>query len=69
MITNEKEIRKRIAEAIQQSGKNQTQIAKEIGVSQQTVSCYKNKTKTPKLEIFAKLCEATEITPNDILEA
>ena len=66
MITIE-EIRKRLIEAIKQSGLTQTEIGKRLGVSQQTVSHYLKGDKMPALDTFANLCKILDLDSNDIL--
>ena len=48
MISAE-EIKEKISEAIQYSGRTQTEIANAIGISQATVSDYVRKRKTPQI--------------------
>lgn len=66
MIFNE-HIQKRLAEAIKQSGKTQTQIAKELNISTQTISHYVRGNKMPSLETFANLCKLLDVDTNYIL--
>ena len=66
MINIEK-IKDKISEAIQYCGYTQTAIAQAIGVSQQTISCYIKKTKTPQIETLANLCQFLDLDANDIL--
>ena len=66
MISNEK-IKKRIQEAIKQSGINQTTIAKAIGIKQQTIACYLSGKAMPALDTFAKLCKYLNEDANEIL--
>lgn len=66
MITIE-EIRKRLIDAIKQSGLTQTEIGKRLGVSQQTVSHYLKGDKMPALDTFANLCKILDLDSNDIL--
>ncbi|MCI8370520.1 MAG: helix-turn-helix transcriptional regulator [Clostridia bacterium] len=66
MISVEK-IRKRLQEAIKQSGMTQTQIAKKIGVRQQTIANYLHQNKMPALDTFANLCKVLEVDTNYIL--
>lgn len=61
------EIQKRLATAIQQSGKTQTEIAKSINVKQPTVSHYIKGDKMPSLDTFANLCVYLDIDSNEIL--
>lgn len=66
MITVE-QIKQNISEAIKHSGKTQTAIAKEIKVSNQTISSYVKQEKMPALDTFANLCVAIDADPADIL--
>lgn len=66
MITLE-EIQKRLAEAIKQSGFSQTEIAKRLGVSQQTISHYIKGDKMPSLDTFSNLCAILDLDPAEIL--
>ncbi len=66
MITLQ-QIQARLAESIKQSGMTQTAIAKNLGVSQQTISHYVKGNKLPALDTFAKLCAVLDIDSNDIL--
>lgn len=61
------EIQKRLATAIQQSGKTQTEIAKLINVTQPTISHYLKGDKMPSLDTFANLCAILDLDANEIL--
>lgn len=61
------EIQKRLAEAIKQSGFSQTEIAKRLGVSQQTISHYIKGDKMPSLDTFSNLCVILDLDPAEIL--
>ncbi len=61
------QIRKRLQEAIKQSGMTQTEIAKKIGVRQQTIANYLHQNKMPALDTFANLCKVLEVDTNYIL--
>ena len=67
MITVE-EIRKEIRQAIQTSGKTQTQIAKELHVTQQTVQQYVSGRSLPALDTLANLCVLLDLDANEILK-
>ncbi len=57
------QIQLRLTESIRQSGMTQTELAKALNVSQQTVSCYKSGKKCPRLtrlQIFAKFWILTQ---------
>lgn len=66
LITIE-QIQRNLSEAIKQSGKTQTEIGKNIGISQQTVSHYIKGDKLPALDTLANLCVFLDIDPADIL--
>ncbi len=66
MVTLEM-IRAKLVEAIRQSDKSQTALAKLIGVGQQTVSEYIHGKSMPALDTFANLCKVLELDANDIL--
>ncbi len=66
MITLEK-IRKRVAEAIKQSGLTQTELARRLGIRQQTISHYVKGDKMPALDTFANLCAVLDVDPAYIL--
>ena len=61
------EIKNKISEAIKYSGKTQTEIAQQIGVSQQIISSYLKGNKTPQIENLANLCRVLDLDANDIL--
>ena len=61
------DIQKRMRESILSSGMQQKDIAKEIGVSAQTVSKYMKKDVFPALDTFAKLCRAIHVRSDYIL--
>ena len=60
-------IRKKLQEAIKQSGMTQTDIAKRVGVIQQTIACYLSGKALPALDTFAKLCAVLDLDANEIL--
>jgi len=66
MITAQ-EIGQKISDAIKLSGKTQTEIAKQLGVSQQTISSYVHQEKFPSIENLANLCVVLDLDANDIL--
>lgn len=66
MITLQ-QIQQKIKEAIKQSGLSQTEIAKKLGISQQTVSHYVKGDKMPALDTFANLCVILDVEPSEIL--
>lgn len=63
----QEEIRKRLVEAIKLSGLHQREIAKKAKISDATLSDYIHKKKLPSLETFARLCEAMDVSADEIL--
>ena len=66
VITTE-QIRKRLAEAIQQSGLTQTAIAQALNVTQSTIAHYVKGDIFPSLDTFANLCKLLDVDTNYIL--
>ncbi|MDE5990559.1 MAG: helix-turn-helix domain-containing protein [Clostridia bacterium] len=66
MITKE-QIQAKIVEAIRKSGKTQIQIAKELGLSIQTINRYAQGYRLPPVDTFIKLCIALNLDANYIL--
>ena len=61
------QIQKRLAEAIRQSGKTQTAIAKKLQIHQATISHYIKGDKMPALDTLANLCKVLDLDANYIL--
>jgi len=66
MITNE-QIRVKLDSAIRYSGMSQTEIAKRVGIKQQSLAQYLTGRAMPALDTFANLCAVLELDANDIL--
>ncbi|MBD5086987.1 MAG: helix-turn-helix transcriptional regulator [Clostridiales bacterium] len=66
MIKFEK-IQKKLSEAIKQSGKSQSEIARQIGVKPQQVSAYVLGKQMPAVDNLAKLCAVLDLDANDLL--
>lgn len=66
MITIER-IKKNLQEAIRNSEKTQTEIAKELRITQSMVSKYKRGEKIPSLDTFANLCIILDLDANEML--
>ena len=66
-MINVEQIKKELKTAIQYSGRTQSSIASELGVSQQIISCYLNGKKTPQIETLANLCKVLDLDANEIL--
>ena len=60
-------IRRKLQEAIKNSGMTQTDLAKHVGVIQQTIACYLSGKAMPALDTFAKLCAVLDLDANEIL--
>ena len=61
------EIQVRLREAIETSHMTQTEIAKQLGVSQSTISKYMRLNKYPSIDTFANLCRILDVSADDIL--
>ena len=66
MITLD-QIRKRLQEAIRQSGISQTALAKTLNIKQQTIACYLQGKAMPALDTFANLCKALDVSADYLL--
>ena len=64
---NLQDIQLRLREVIKQSNLTQKEIAKQIGVSFQTVSKYMREDIFPALDTFAKLCKLLDVKSDYIL--
>lgn len=62
-----KQIQLRLAQAIKQSGKTQTAIAKELNLSQSAIAHYVKGDIFPALDTFANLCKLLDLDTNYIL--
>lgn len=60
-------IQEKVAEVIRQSGYTQTALAKELGVSQQTISHYLKGDILPALDTLANLCKILGVESDYIL--
>lgn len=60
-------IRIKICEAIKQSGMTQVELAKRVGIAQQTINQYISGRALPALDTFATLCEVLDLDANEIL--
>lgn len=61
------EIQQRLRDCVKASGIPQKELAKEIGVSAQTVSKYMRQDVFPALDTFARLCRAIDVSSDYIL--
>ena len=60
-------IKHRLIEAIKFSGMSQTEIARKAHISSATLSDYIHKDKMPSLETFALICNAIDVSADEIL--
>lgn len=60
-------IRVRLIEAIKASGLTQTELARRLGIGQQTISEYLHGKSMPALDTFANLCIILDVDPAYIL--
>ncbi len=63
----EDSIRHRLVEAIKLSGMTQTEIAKKAHITSASLSDYIHKTKMPSIETFALICDAIDVSADEIL--
>jgi len=66
-IEIENQIRKRLVEAIQQSGLTNTAIAKQVNIHVSMITDYKNTSKLPSLVNFCLLCKVLDVSADEIL--
>lgn len=66
MVTLE-QIRNRVVEAIRQNPLSQSEIARRLGIKQQTVNQYARGLVMPALDTFANLCAVLDVDPAYIL--
>ena len=59
-------LNERMREARQQKGISQTELAKLIGVSRQTINMIENGDYNPTIALCLKLCKALDKTLNDL---
>ena len=64
---NQEKIGRFIAKARKEKGYTQEQLAEKLGVSNQTVSRWENGKNMPDVSLFESLCEALDITVNELL--
>ncbi len=61
------QIRAKLLEAIRTSGMTQAELAKRVGVIQQSIAAYLHQGKMPALDTFANLCAVLDLDANEIL--
>ncbi len=61
------QIRKKVIEAIKQSGLTQKELARYLGIGQQTISEYIHGKSMPALDTLANLCAILDLDANEIL--
>ena len=62
------EFSKRFYEALKGSGKTQTQIAKEINVTKQSVNDYVKGKSMPSLETLRLICKSLDVSADYLLD-
>ena len=60
-------IKARLREELKNSGLSTYEIARRIGVSPEMITQYTTTKKLPKLDTFARLCKALDLSANYIL--
>ena len=58
---------KRFNEVLKTSGKKQTELAREVGVSKQCISDYKSGKSVPSLETLFLVCRSLEVSSDYLL--
>lgn len=66
MITNE-QIRAKLVSAIRCSGVSQSEVAKRVGIKQQSLAQYLSGRAMPAVDTLANLCDVLDLDANDIL--
>ncbi len=66
MITNE-QIRAKLVVAIRNCGVTQKEIAKRVGIAQQSLAQYLTGRAMPAVDTLANLCEVLDLDANDVL--
>ena len=61
------QIQNRLAEVIKQSGMTHSELARQLGIKHQQISCYIYGKKMPALDTLANLCKILDIDANYIL--
>ena len=56
-----------LRDLMEEVGVGQNQLARDIGVSNQTISYYINKKRMPSLPTFINICIALECDPDDLV--
>lgn len=56
-----------LRDLMEEVGVGQNQLAREIGVSNQTISYYINKKRMPSLSAFINICIALECDPDELV--
>ena len=71
MIIDEKEYARIVAINLKRlaynTGKSQTEIAKDLGISQSTLACWMNGKRTPKIPSIDKMADYFGVTRNEIM--
>lgn len=61
------DIQKRLREAIETSSLSKKELAERLNINPSTISRYLHDDKFPSIETFANLCEALDVSADDIL--
>lgn len=61
------QIQQRLAETLKKCGITQTELAKQLGITQSNISRYIKGDIMPSLDTFANLCEVLKLDPAYIL--
>ncbi len=62
-----KDIQKRLREEITNSNLTQKELAEKVGVNPSTISKYLRLDKFPAIDTFANICEALDVSADEIL--
>lgn len=61
------DIQKRLREAIEYGDITQKELAQKVGINPSTISKYMRLDKFPSLDTFANICEALDLSADEIL--
>ena len=61
------DIQKRLREAIEYGDITQKELAEKVGINPSTISKYMRLDKFPSLDTFANICEALDLSADEIL--
>lgn len=66
-MTTIEQIRNALTDALERCALKQTELAKEVGVTQSMISHYASGRKLPALDTLSKLCSVLDLDANEIL--